>query len=342
MKILIIGAFSNYAIERYYLRYFNNIPQVTAAIFEAQNIFLKYYNQHLYNKVLFRLGNQSIYKKINEELKQNISSDQPDILLVFKGMEIFPETLEWAKALGIKIVNYNPDNPFIFSGRGSGNSNISNSVNLYNLHFTYNLDTKQKLEKHFITPVYWLPFGYDIPDEVYNTAALVKETVKTCFVGNPDKARVHFLKYLAIAGIEIDVYGNGWKKYLNHPNLTIYPPVYDDDLWFTLRKYRVQLNPLRIHNLDSHGMRTFEVPGIGGIMLAPKTSEHIQFFDEDKEAFFYEGLQEAIKKIKFLLALPEDKVNIIRDAARQRCINSQYDYKNRAACVIKVLQDQNW
>ena len=86
-------------------------------------------------------------------------------------MEITPDSLEWAKKKKIKLVNYNPDNPFIFSGRGSGNSNVTNSISLYDLHFTYNLSVKEKLEKEFQSKDCFLPFGFDLDDQLFEICA---------------------------------------------------------------------------------------------------------------------------------------------------------------------------
>src|ERR1035437_753816 len=341
MKILLIGGFSNYAIERYYLKYFNEEIDVEAIIYKAQDIFLEYYQKNIFNKIIFRIGFQKIYKKINIGLKEEVNKYKPDIVFIFKGMEIFPQTIKWIREKDIRVVNYNPDNPFIFAGKGSGNSNIIRSIPFYDVHFTYNLETKRKIERKYKTPTYWLPFGFDISEAIFSAASSLNEIIKVCFVGNPDKARAHFLNALAEKGIKIDVYGSYWSRFVNHPNITLYPPVYNDELWFTLRKYRIQLNPLRIHNVDSHGMRSFEVPGIGGIMLAPRTFEHFQFFNEGREAFFYDNYEEAMTKINFLLALQKDESDQLRNAARERSIRDKYDYKSRAKLAINVLKNLN-
>lgn len=332
-----VGANSNYAIERFYLKYFNEIPEINAELFEAQNIFLKYYNQSVFHKALFRLGFHKIYTLINIQLQNKILDFQPKVLLVFKGMELLPKTIKWAKDYGIKVVNYNPDNPFIFSGKGSGNKNVTNSISLYDLHYTYNLEVKKELEEKYQIPTYWLPFGFDLSHHVYENALTFNEIKKTCFVGNPDKARANFIKKLANYGIKIDLFGINWDKFINHKNVSIYQSVYGDEFWFTIRKYRVQLNPLRIHNTASHGMRSFEIPAIGGIMLAPYTWEHQQFFKDCKEVFFYESLSEAARKINYLLSLREEEVLIIRKSAIERCKLSGYSYKDRANYLIETL-----
>jgi spore maturation protein CgeB len=136
MRILISGAISNYAIERHFLKHFKDIGLIVE-VFAAQNIFLDYYSKSLFNKLLFRAGHESIYKKINLDLRKKVEEFGPDVFFVFKGMEIYPSTLQWIKSRGVKLVNYNPDNPFIFSGRGSGNKNVTDSISIFDLHLTY-------------------------------------------------------------------------------------------------------------------------------------------------------------------------------------------------------------
>ncbi len=205
MKLLVIGADSNYAIERFYLKYWSaHGKNITVEFFPAQNIFYKYYNKNSLNKIIFKLGISAIYNKINKKLVRKIDVFQPDLIFIFKGMEVFPTSLLLAKEKGIKLINYNPDNPFIFSGRGSGNSNITKSIGLYDYHFTYSVDIKKQIDLQFNIPTSILPFGFDIDESVYNLALNKDEIHKVCFIGNPDEFRAKLIQSLANKGIEID------------------------------------------------------------------------------------------------------------------------------------------
>lgn len=338
MRILIVGADSEYSIERFYLKYFNEEMDVVAELFQAQNIFLKYYKRHLFNKVLFRLGYISIYQRINEQLKSKLLEFKPDIVFIFKGMEVLPKLIVWAKQRGIKLANYNPDNPFIFTGRGSGNKNVSKAIELFDFHFTYNFEVKALIDEKYHIPTYMLPFGFDIPESVFNENCHVTEIHKACFVGSPDNLRAKYLNQLANEGVEIDVYGSNWSKFSTHKNIDIFKPIYGNQLWKILRSYRIQLNPLRIHNLQSHAMRSFEVPSIGGIMLAPSTPDHHMFFKDGKEAFYYSDIGEALIKIKYILGITRTEADKIRAAAIKRSIISGYHYKDRAKYVLQIFK----
>jgi len=143
MKVLVSGAGKAPAIERYYIKHLNELG-VETELFAAQDIFFQQYGKSLVNKILFKAGLSTIYREINDLFREKVKQASPDIIWVFKGMEIFPETLRWAKKEGIKLVNYNADNPFIFSGKGSGNKNVTGSIGLYDLHMTYDKATLER------------------------------------------------------------------------------------------------------------------------------------------------------------------------------------------------------
>lgn len=337
MRILVVGSDKIYAIENLYTRYLKELGE-EVHLFPAQAMFYDHYGKSVVNKVLYRLGLSTILRQINQELKKRIEAVNPDLIWAFKGMEIFPETWAWARERGIKLVNYNPDNPFLFSGKGSGNQNVTDSIGLFDLHFTYNSSVKDRLEKEFDMPVSYLPFGFDVPAAVREKARNQPEVLRLCFLGNPDEARAGFIRQMAEAGVPADVYGNDWNKFLSHDNIQIFNPVYGDELWLTLYRYRVQLNLMRIHNPDSHNMRTFEVPGVGGIMLAPLTKEHAMFFEAGKEAFFYTDLRDAVEKAQVLIGMERMDAERIRAAAVARSAASGYSYRDRTVYALDVMK----
>lgn len=335
MRLLIVGSALPGALELFYLQHLEQsgkIPQIR--LFNIHGKFHEYYTRSIFHKILFRLQLSDIYQQLNKELLNEVAVFQPSHLWVFKGMEIFPGTLQKIRTKGIKLVNYNPDNPFFFSGRGSGNKNITHSIGLYDLHLTYNLSVLNQLTAQSQKAT-WLPFGFESNAAIFEECQKEGEIGKVCFVGNPDRFREDFFCALADQGISIDIYGKGWK--IKHRLIHLHDSVYGIDFWKTLCKYRVQLNPLRPHNPTSHGMRSFEVPGIGGILLTPYTIEHAQFFQADEEAFFYTNVATCVEKINYLLGLSKTEAGLIRDKARNRSMKSRYDYQSRALDALEYI-----
>jgi spore maturation protein CgeB len=186
----------------------------------------------------------------------------------------------------------------------------------------------------------WLPFAYQ---PLENTPSITKEDInKVCFIGNPDDLRMKMIQYLGQKGLSIDVYGNHWEQYATQfkgYDISIHPPVFHEAFAETVLKYRLQLNIFRPHNIGSHNMRTFEVPAVGGIMLAPYSEEHVLLFEEDQEAFYYRNQEEAFEKAREIIALSAEKALEIKRRAKERSLQSHYTYRDRAKQVLAAFQN---
>lgn len=335
MKILIVGPNEIFSIENFYVKYLREEGHEVFH-YPAQTIFNQYYGASTYHKLLFRSKLSGIYFRINQQLKKLVSQHHPDVVWVFKGMEIFSSTLEWVKEQGCYMVNYNPDNPFLFSGKGSGNANLRQSIRLYDLYMTYDNDILQVLTEKTNCKTALLPFGFTVSEDILNSCEGVAEVNKVCFVGNPDTYRATFIENLANE-FPVDVYGVNWATFISHPNVNIFPVVLGDKFWRTLRIYRVQLNLMRPHNPHSHNMRSFEVPGIGGILLAPDTPDHRTYFTSGEEIFLFSDVASCKKQVEHLLSITKEEADKIRLNARQRSIDSGYTYKDRTKQVIRFI-----
>ena len=173
---------------------------------------------------------------------------------------------------------------------------------------------------------------------IFKTYAIFPTGTTDFFVGNPDKYRAAFITSLAEEGIQTDVFGNDWQKYISHQNVTVHKTVEGDEFWKTLYKYRVQLNLMRPHNLTTHNMRSIEIAGIGGIQLAPDTEDHRQYFIPEKEIFLYKEMGDCILQIKKILALSHSAAEEIRQNAHRRSANSGYSYKDRARQALEEMK----
>jgi spore maturation protein CgeB len=334
LKILIIGSDYNWSIERLYKKELLQLGHEVIHV-PVQNWHYDFYYKSLVHKVLVRLGLTRLQTKIQKGLLSVLKNQYFDLIWVFKGMELTPQTLKTLKKQTARLINFNPDNPFIFSGIGSGNKNIIQSIHLYDEHFTYNHEVKFRVESEFGIRCNIVPFGFDnevISNEVLNE---VEEIKAVCFVGNPDAYRSKILKEVLDHGLTLHVYGHNWQKHLKHPNLRIYSAVYEMDYFKTLRKYRVQLNIMRMHNLFSHNMRSIEVPGCGGIMLAPRTRDHEAFFEEGKEAFFYDDIIDLLSQAKNILELTHIDSMLVRKKAYSK-VQNNYSY----AKLTNIFLDQ--
>ena len=337
MKILLIGANNKWAIERYYVNYLTKMG-VDIYHFPVQDIIFQYHSKNLFNKFLFKSKINTGYKKVNKQFIKIAHKYKPDVIWIFKGMEILPATLDKLRK-DFKIANYNPDHPFIISSKGSGNNNVTQSVRKYNLHFCYHNELQKKIESEYGIHTTFLPFAYEEADITYIDQAEIEEKNRVCFQANPDNYRISKVNLLTQNGFEVDVYGHGWHKtnLANNSKVRIFPIATRAEFWRLNQEYRVQLNLFREYNFGSHNMRTFEIPAVGGIQVAPYSDEQASFFEDGKEIFFFKNDEEMIAQIHKLLNIDKSEALTIRNAARKRSLESGYTFQDRAITVYNTF-----
>lgn len=338
MRILLVGQSQAWSLECHYQKYL--APHADVFTYASGDIFDEYYHSSIFNKLKFKLGISKIYDEITKGLLAKVDEVKPDIVWVFKGMRIVPKVLQQIKEKGIHLANYNPDHPFFFSGTGSGNANVTASIGLYDLHFCYDPRVAEKIEKDFGICTAILPFAYELADELYHEIKSQKEINSACFIGTCDDIRVAHVLELAKAGILVHTYGNNWAEMVpkDEKNIVLHPAVYNQEFWETMYKYRLQLNIFRPHNIGSHNMRTFEVPAVGSIMLAPDSPGHHEYFESEKEIFLYRSKEEMVEKARQILSLSEEEASQVRKNARNRSVVSQYTYQSRAMDALNSFK----
>lgn len=337
MKILLLGSDYTWSIERLYQRELEALGNKVELV-AVQNMFYDYYFKSIFHKLIYRVGLSTILIKINKNLLTKVENEHYDLIWVFKGMEIYPETIKKLKKRTNKLINYNPDNPFIFSGIGSGNKNVTQSISFFDLHLTYDLWVKEKIYSEFNIRTEILTFGFD--ETAFQNIDLNSEdeVLAVCFLGNPDSYRAAILNSLLKKGIAVHLYGNNWNKFIKHELAVIHNPVYGHEFYKTLRKYRVQLNIMREHNLNSHNMRSIEIPGVGGVMLAPQTADHSTFFNVEQEIFLYHNELSLFKEAKRILTTDKLTIDKLRKEAIKK-VMTQFTYKIQTKKILSLLEN---
>jgi hypothetical protein len=339
MRLLMTGALDPDALEACYARGLSEEPSDVQTVILASA--LRSGLRGFYPRLLRRAAPRKAFWDANVKLIKAAATYQPSVVWVFKGMEVFPDTLRILRDRGITLINYNPDHPFNFFSRGSGNDFIRRSIPYYHLHITYSKRIAKELKAYCPNArVAVIPFGHDVSDYVFDQISSEKEIVRACFLGSPDRHRQRQIMSLVEAGIATDVYGPRWERFLKPcSSLHLHGAVRGGAMLRTLRRYRLQLNFFRPHNADSHNMRSFEVPACGGIMLAEDSVEHRDFFENRKEAFFFASAREMIELAREILAMPGEVICQIRDAARKRCVACGYSYRTRARAALDIIKE---
>jgi spore maturation protein CgeB len=341
-RILMLGAFSPGSLENYYKTGFEK-HDVAIETFGLADKFYAILNRSIVNKVINKLSPDFYYSQINEALLRFIEKKRYDVILVFKGMELFPDTVKQLKKHAEIIANYNPDHPFVFFFPGSGNNHVLKSIPYYDVHFSYARNIVKKLQKDFNKPAYCVPFGYDSNVALPYNDSQSAYAGRILFIGAYDKLRAKYLNKLKSSWL--DIYGDdkwGSRSVLSQYLRKAYrnKSLYGNDYSSAVASSVGILNILRKQNLveDSHNMRTFEVPGYGGVLIAERTSEQMEYFEENNEAIFFSSAEELGDKMEFLATHP-DTAESIKQAAYQKSISAGYSYDHRSSQLLQCLQN---
>lgn len=154
------------------------------------------------------------------------------------------------------------------------------------------------------------------------------------FVGTWEAERAAALSALADAGVDVRVWGNGWRGRAVSPALRVEGrPAFGEDYARVLSAARVQTCFLRRANDDRSTGRSVEIPAAGAFLLAERTDEHAALFREGVEAEFFGDADELVAKARAALADPRGR-EATAAAGRARVLA---DDRSHAACVRAIL-----
>lgn len=341
-KILSVGSMSgisntcllrNWALEEIS----ENIDTVNTAE-EPINFWYRVAHRLFLYGLPIRLPNRS---NANNKILSLIRKNKYDIIWIDKGITINPKTLKEIKKIqpSIKIVSYSPDNMVL---RHNQSKNYLDSISLYDVHFTtksYILEEMKRLgakNVYFVNNSYESKFNY--PHNVTDEDVL-RLGADVGFVGTWEKERMESILYLTRNGIKVRVFGDKkWSMCKNdNPNLIIEDHgLFNEDYAKSFRCFKISLCFLRKINYDQQTSRTMEIPACGGFMLAERTKEHQQLFEEGKEAEFFDSNEELLKKCRYYLEHEEERQRIVNGGIC-RCKESGYSNVDTLKRLVDIV-----
>jgi spore maturation protein CgeB len=263
-----------------------------------------------------------IITKLNNILKNKVNNNY-DLVLVFKGLDLKPSTLEYFNNKDIKTVCLNGDSPFNMQ---SSNYNLIECIPKYDVFLCWSKEDHLKMQKHGYTNTYVLPFSCEGTSNLEEFSIEYDLDDSIIFIGAWDKKREELLDKISYENLII--FGPNWnkanksfiaKKKIYSRRLTL------EQMAFIYDKSLCGLNILREQNINSHNMKTFEITGMGCYMIAPDTNDHRLFFDKDDSVELFKNPSEIDEKVRKIKSLSKD-----------------ISFKKRNRTKIKVLQNHSY
>lgn len=305
--------------------------------------------------------------RYNERVLAAASAHRPRVIWAEKQEYLHPETLQTLRAQGAVAIHYNPD-PY-FSLAWKRTRLADECVKIYDVLVVtkrYELDEYRRSSNGRVvySPLGFDPVGHSPPAVIQPNAR--DEVV---FVGGWEPRRERLLYDASQETSNVAVWGYGWRiaqrsqldplralrlgrltpgrsVYFGGPHEQLAPAIrdgegsngeiYEERYAAVVAGSRISLGFLRELNPDQHTTRSFEIPAIGGFMLADRTEDHLEFFEEGKEAEYFASEDEFRDKIRFYLANECARARIAR-AGHERCMTAGYSYDDRIRTVMNGL-----
>ncbi|MCS3861658.1 spore maturation protein CgeB [Salinibacter ruber] len=147
---------------------------------------------------------------------------------------------------------------------------------------------------------------------------------EVAFIGTWFPERGPFMKTLIEKGVPLTIRGDNWKK---APEWSIIKPYWEgpalaaENYTKAIQCAKICIGLLSEGNRDLHTTRSMEVPYAGSLLCAERTREHLQLYEEGKEAVFWDDAEECAD-VCFELMQNDEKRYRIAERGRNRCIEN--------------------
>jgi spore maturation protein CgeB len=314
----------------------------------------------LQRQIQRRFHRGSVVNAINKEVLDAARVFRPDLVWADKQEFLRPETLHELRKSGARLVSFTPDPYFTLTWKRTPLMDAAmRQVDVFVYCKSYEKEDYEALGKQAI----YMPLGYC--DEAHRPLPS-SDPHWHCdvgFLGGWEPRRERMLHQVATTGVDLKIWGGYW-EFLNDGRVTLRRriilkqlagtepfaihrdsilssclnggEVYGDDYARALSGAKIGLGFLRKVCPDQHTTRSFEIPACGSMLLADRTQEHQEFFEEGKEAEFFSTVEEMRDKAMFYIADDRARLRVARKGYR-RCRTGRYSYLYRLASVFSEI-----
>lgn len=287
--------------------------------------------------------------KMNASLLTAVKEEKPEVVWFDRATYFTPATIRKVKESGALTVSYTQDSPFGPRNDGCWHQ-FYKIYRMLDLHCLFrNADVTRYRDwglNYFKTQFSYDPLQQFPPPEGWSDKDRPR---MVSYLGSPYEDRPRFLRELFEKHkIPLVISGLGWQNVIvgeERERLTragilqdqkgmLMDGDYRECIW----KSRINLSFVSFLNEDDVAHKAFEITACGGFLLALRTPEHQESFEEGKEAEFFSSVEECAEKIRYYLDHPEEREEIARRGC-ERSKRSGYDNDTQLSRILGRLEE---
>ncbi len=300
MKVLFIGPDSGTSLHRY--RAFSRLGHDVRAVDPRK--LLPAWN--IIDNIEWKLTPFPLAAIARRKLLRSIAQESFDLAFVDSGSLISSALVRDLKARGMRVVNFNHDDPF-GPRDGVRFAAYRDAIKDYDLVVVVRTENIAEAEALGASKVL---YRYRVADDVEHAPRTITPEIRrkwqsdVAFVGTWMPERGPFLARLMAQGIPIAIYGSGWHKAPEWRTLRgalRAPHLEGDDYCYAVQCARVCLGLLSSGNRDLHTTRSMEIPSLGSVLCAKRTHEHESIYTDREEAVFWDDAEDCARQCEQLL-----------------------------------------
>lgn len=274
--------------------------------------------------------------RANRALLRVARQHKPDVVLLYAAWPITAETVK-TLAKDFWVAGYHNDNPFGGFGGKAYFRLWKGAMPHYHSHHVFRpvnvADYRRAgVERVKVLLPFYLPW-LDEPVEL-TPEERVQYRSEIIFVGHAEADnRIECVEAVVSAGLPFKISGEEkyWRRYLSEGVRRRLPPirpVLGSAYRKTIAGARISLAFFSKSNRDECTFRSFEIPAVGGFLLAERTPTMQQLYREGQEVELFSSPQELVDKCRYYLAHDTERERVAA-VGHARCLSSGYDIVSR-------------
>jgi len=298
------------------------------------------------DRIVWRLGGTHLSRLLLAPLRGKLAGKRFDICYVDGGEWVSPQVIRLLREFSKKVVNYNIDDPL---GQRDGKrfKAYRQSLPYYDLAVVMRdinvIEAKALGAKRAIQVSRSADEVSHAPRNLRDQDHLAWDS-DVLFLGTWFPERGGFLLDLVKEGVPLTIRGPNWQKAPEWPQLAPFwkgGAISGDEYAKAIQCAKVNLGLLSKGNRDLHTTRSLEIPALGALLCAERTSEHLHMYREGEEALFWANTKECAQMCRFALDDESRRAKIAEAGHRRVRANGHYNEQILNLIIDATFSDQD-